>query len=134
MSALRNPLAPRWDPDRAYEDALWASPFTGTRISHGDTDFEVERNGQWLVIEGKRYGEEMSMGQRLTNEERVRQGRTVLFIYGDPPTGIVAMQHYPGPIRDATWADVWQFERSWFVWANKQAKPSPAFCAFQEAS
>lgn len=133
MSELRNPTAPRWDPDRAYKDALWASPFAGTRISHGDTDFELERNGQWLVIEGKRLGEEMPTGQRLTNEERVRQGRTVLLIYGDPPTGIVAMQHYPGPIREATWAHVWHFERTWFEWANQQDKPAFVESSFKEA-
>jgi hypothetical protein len=93
MSVLRNPLAVRWDPDLMWEKAGLRTPFVRpngapTKITFGDMDLLTERNGHFLFIEGKRQDEEPSLGQEILLKALVRDGHTVLVIYGDPPTDI----------------------------------------------
>lgn len=132
MGELRNPVADRWDLDKGIrEQGLW-SPFP-RGITFADLDSETEIRGHYLVIEGKRDGEQMTGGQWKTNCARVRDGRTVLLIYGDPPHDVRRMAHFqgaPDPVRTgtcvpATLEDVLYFCCWWARWADKQPYPEP---------
>jgi hypothetical protein len=132
MGELRNPLADRWDLDKGIrEQGLW-QPFP-RRITFADLDSETEIHGQYLDIEGKREGQEMPYGQWKTYCERVRDGRTVLLIYGDPPYDVRQMFHFKGgadPVQrgtciPATLQDVLWFCTLWARWADKQPYPEP---------
>jgi hypothetical protein len=132
MGELRNPAADRWDLDRGIrERRLWA-PFP-RGITFADLDSETEIRGQYLDIEGKREGEELRPGQWKSSCARVRDGRTVLLIYGDPPHDIRQMAHFRGgvdPVRrgaciPATLEDVLLFCFLWARWADEQPYPEP---------
>ena len=137
MAELRNPIADRWDLDKGIrEQQLWA-PFP-RGITFADLDNETEIHGQYLDIEGKREGQELSGGQWRSSCQRVRDGRTVLLIYGDPPYDIRQMFHFAGgvdPVRlgicvPATLGDVLMFCTLWALWADKQPWPEPKLSAF----
>jgi hypothetical protein len=129
MSELRNPLAPRWDWDRFLKPYGACFP---RGISFGDLDGEIEIHRHFLVTEGKRMGESLSNGQRYAMDARVKDGRTVLIIYGNPPGEIMAMQHWAhGPIRSASWCDVWNFCKAWAQWADTEPPPAIRLCGFR---
>ena len=75
----------------------------------------------------------MPAGQWKTNCRRVRDGRTVLLIYGDPPYDVRQMAHFRGeadPVRTgacipATLEHVLYFCVFWAHWADKQPWPEP---------
>ena len=125
MAELRNPTADRWDFDRGYRE-LRLGPCFPRGISHADVDSETEINGRWLVIEGKRAHERLQGGQLYTNRARVREGRTVLIVYGDPPYDVVAMQHFrwgaDDGIEPASLADVHRFCSEWARWAESDRR------------
>lgn len=125
MGELRNPTADRWDFDRGYREKGLGACFP-RGITHADVDSETEINGRWLVIEGKREHERLSGGQLYANRVRVRQGRTVLIVYGNPPYDVIAMQNFrrmPNEgIEPATLADVHRFCREWAQWAKEERK------------
>jgi hypothetical protein len=118
MSELRNHIAARWDPDLAFRHAGLETPFA-RGITFGDVDLETEANGHFLTIEGKRTDEELSAGQVYTMDARVRDGRTVLVIYGDPPISIRFMRVWGGERSPADIAAFWNFVHRWFVWAER---------------
>lgn len=130
MAELRNPLADRWDLDKGIREQGLHRPFP-RGITFADQDSETEIRGQYLNLEGKREGEEMRAGQWRTNCARVRDGRTVLLIYGDPPYGIRQMCHFrggPDPVRvgkcvPATLEHVLYFCTFWAAWADRQPWP-----------
>lgn len=133
MSELGHPDAPRWDFDRYFREQHLGTPFSDG-VTFADVDIEIERHGQWLVIEGKRTGDHLSTGQARAMEERVRQGRTCLIVWGDPEIGTVSeigiyQEYFPGSDRvrlirlPATLEDVWQFCRSWWNYADAQPWP-----------
>lgn len=130
MAELRNPRADRWDLDRGIRE-LALGPCFPRGITFADLDSETEINGRYLVIEGKRGGEPLRPGQWRACRARVRDGRTVLIIYGDPPYGVRQMAAFtggPDPVRDggcvpASLRDVLAFCAAWAAWA--QAQPAP---------
>lgn len=128
MSELRNKAATVWDFDLGHRMNGLSNPFP-RGITHADVDSETEISGQFFVIEAKRVingrPEKLSTGQILTNRERVRQGRTVLVVWGDPETlRVDYMQLFShGEIMPATWRDFHRFESDWAAWAERQWRP-----------
>lgn len=129
MAILRNHIAARWDLDLAFKAAGLGTPFP-RGITFGDVDAETEINGQYLVMEGKRAGEEPSAGQTYTMDARVRDGRTCIVVYGDPPTGIVAMRVWGGDKRPITLQQFWAFIHAWAEWAETSQRPGSRINGF----
>lgn len=137
MAELRNPAADRWDLDKGIRE-LGLPPAFPRGISFADVDSETEIRGRFLVIEGKRLGEQLRAGQWRACRARVLDGRTVLLIYGDPPYDVRAMAHFHGgvdPVRTgrcvpATLPDVLGFCWQWAEWAIAQPPPQPRPCLF----
>ena len=83
------------------------------------------------MIEGKRDGQQMSGGQWKANCARVRDGRTVLLVYGTPPHDVRRMFCFRGgvdPVREGTCVaaqleDVLLFCQIWAQWADRQPAP-----------
>jgi hypothetical protein len=119
MSVLRDHNALRWDPDLMWQQAGLSTPFVHsdgqpTKITFGDSDLVVERNGHFLYIEGKRSGEEPSTGQEILLESLHRDGHTVLIIYGDPPTDIRELRWWRGKRQPSNIEDFHDAISGWF--------------------
>lgn len=121
MSAIRNHDAIRWDLDRAFEEAGLGTPFvrangTPTRISFGDLDLVTERHGHFLFMEGKRDGDEPSLGQAILYDALLHDGHTVLIFYGVPPTDVRELRWWPNKDRQsATLRDLHAEIGAWFL-------------------
>lgn len=98
MGELRNLVAERWDFDRGFREQGLGPCFT-RRITFGDLDAETEVNDRFLCIEGKREDEPLSKGQYYTNAARVRNGRTVLIVHGDPPYDVRYVHRFRWKLR-----------------------------------
>jgi hypothetical protein len=105
---LRNPNAARWD-------------FLAGLLPHGieptDIDLCIERNGHFLIMEGKRNGEIMPKGQeRFLNA--LRNGPrsvTVVTFWGNPPDEIVAFRPWgQAESSDTTTEGFRTYIRAWF--------------------
>jgi hypothetical protein len=119
VSIVRNHAAARWDPDLMWEQGGLPTPFVRpngqpTRITFGDVDLITERHGHFLFIEGKRNHEEPSPGQEILLDALVRDGHTVVIIYGDPPTGIRELRWWRQRERQST--DVIDFHSQVAAW------------------
>lgn len=122
MAALRNNDGTRWDWDLGIRGL---GPCFPRGISWGDVDGEIEINGHFLVVEGKRPQQAIVGGQKYTMDARVADGRVVFVVYGNPPTGIESMQFYPQPQRfAATWETFWKACSEWADWAQAEARPA----------
>lgn len=131
MAVLRNHLAVRWDLDLAFRAAGLDTPFP-RGITFADVDGETEINGQYLVMEGKRADEELSLGQAYTMDARVRDGRTCVVVYGEPPTGIVAMRVWGAKRHPVVLDAFWSFVREWVQWAETNRRPNQSVNAFMQ--
>ena len=121
MAELRNNDGTRWDWDRGIKHL---GPCFPRRISFGDLDGEIEINGHFLVVEGKRSGQTIDGGQRYAMDARLRDGRVIYVVYGQPPTDIQTMQFWPDIARvAATWETFHQACREWAEWAEAEARP-----------
>lgn len=134
MAILRNKNATRWDWDR-YLCAEGRGPWAPRGISTGDVDAEIEINGWFLVLEGKRSQEDLSTGQRIAMKRRVADGRKVLIVRGDPDEQTIASIEVFGAldpliIFPAGWADLHELMRCWAAWANFQPRREPRPCPF----
>lgn len=80
--------------------------FRPTRISFGDLDAVVERNGQFLVLETKGEGVPVPTGQEMMFNRMIDCGNyTVLILWGKPPCEVTAWRIWPGlkvPVDKAT--------------------------------
>lgn len=124
MGELRNNDGTRWDWDRGTSPL---GPCFPRRITWGDLDGEVEIGGHFLVVEGKRSHQSVTGGQKYAMDARVRDGRTVYVVYGNPPLEIEAMQFWPEPTRvSATWETFWRACREWADWAMLEPAPEPS--------
>jgi hypothetical protein len=128
MSKLRNNDGTRWDWD---EGTAPYGPCFPRRISWGDLDGEVEINGHFLVLEGKRSHQSVTGGQKYAMDARIADGRVVYVVYGDPPLDIRAIQFWPDPRRfPATWETFWLACREWARWAEQTPRPEPHRAVF----
>jgi hypothetical protein len=125
---MRN-LRHQCGPDGCYMDTLWDwSPFndcfgdSGIRIS--DLDGMVERNGHFLILDGKRVnpaGErEIRNGHRRLYKRSAIRGDTVIVFHGYPPTDIrFVRQWLPGgefiQERPCDLAELKDLVAQWFI-------------------
>jgi hypothetical protein len=71
------------------------------KIRPMDIDGIVEKNGHFLVLEGKPVGQNIPYGQRLTLERLAAQDETsVLILYGEPgdPEKMKLMGYHDEPV------------------------------------
>jgi len=130
MANLRRFDAPRWDWDK-YLSECRLGPYFPRGITTGDLDCEVEISGRFLVLEGKREHEALSTGQRIAMDARVKDGRTVFIVYGEPPGDIRYMKQWPdGEKVPASWAMLHSAVRQWADWAEAAGRPTPRPCWF----
>lgn len=128
MAELRNNDGTRWDWDKGTRHL---GPCFPRRISWGDLDGEVEINGHFLVLEGKRSHQSVVGGQKYAMDARFNDGRTIYVVYGDPPTDIRAIQFWPDTRRfPASWETFWQACREWALWAEQTDRPEARRSAF----
>ena len=119
----------------SFIGALWDwkflddSCFPGTRITVGDLDGIVERNGEFLVIEAK--GENVPLkpnsGQDILYRALAKKGFTVVYLNGEKNNTKYMTILNPcdtkwGERRVATNADVIAFISTWFQRANKKTR------------
>lgn len=135
MSELRNPTATRWDFDKFFRKAGY-EPCFSRGVTFADVDAEIEINGHFLVIEGKRTAQNLEIGQARAMTARVRDGRVCLVVFGQPETGEVThlqrwgnaqVQAIPIP---ATLEDLWKFCRAWDRWARMEVQPKSRLSNF----
>lgn len=130
MSELRNEKAKRWDLDAIFRLACGLSPLPG-KISFADVDFETEIHRHFLVLEGKRVGQELGEGQERAMTARYEDGRTCVAFWGNPDTGEVSrMQIWPEGRKPASRKILWDFINQWAKWAKAQERPTPRSSAF----
>lgn len=144
MSELRDASATRWDLDRMFRRDGLVGPFTDG-VTFADVDFEIERNDRFLVLEGKRDGQFLSVGQRRAMEARLRTGRTCVVFWGNPDEGMVHeigtyAEHFPGSAgmklirRPADNKALRDLCAAWWSWADSQGPISVVRCAFDPAA
>ena len=134
MSVLRNGAATRWDLDLIFGKLRLGPPF-GEGVTFADVDFEIERKGRFLVLEGKREGQYLSTGQSRAMQARLWTGRTCLVFWGDPDAGNVTevgiyvpkfrgARSYDLARRPADCAALWTVCHVWWTWADAQPWPA----------
>lgn len=77
------------DDRQRFAEHLWDWEFLNSalpgKIRPMDIDGIIERNGHFLVLEGKALGKEISTGQRITLENLSEKPNiSVLVLYGEP--------------------------------------------------
>jgi hypothetical protein len=118
--------------DGCYRAELWDwTPFndcfgdSGIRIS--DIDGIVERNGLFLMLDGKRVGRRgeraISNGQRRLYTQFANKGGHVLVFHGQPPITVQWLRQWlPGgefiQERACDLAGMRTVVAEWYVWAN----------------
>jgi hypothetical protein len=128
LAELRNNDGTRWDWDKGTKHL---GPCFPRRISWGDLDGEIEINGHFLVVEGKRTHQSITGGQKYSMDARLRDGRVIYVVYGDPPTDIRAMQFWPDAQRvSATWETFWHACKEWAEWAESEPRPEERHAIF----
>ena len=98
---------------------------TGIRIT--DLDGFVERNEQFLLIEGKGAGVRLPQGQIRAYRALAKKGFTIIIIWGEPnkPHQMalwLPRQPFAGIPVDATLDDIARDVSAWFDRANKTGK------------
>jgi hypothetical protein len=112
-----------------YRDELWDwTPFndcfgnSGIRIS--DVDGMVERNGLFLMLDGKRDGAPISAGQLRMYKQFALKGGHVIVFHGQPPVTVATVRQWlPGDdnVVGPTQCDLAGLKRivaDWYEWAN----------------
>ena len=98
--------------------------FAPTRIRITDGDGIVERNGYFLLIETKKKGANIPIGQQILFDAFVRQGNHVMIIWGyqsdDLCDTILLGTSTPYERKAIDKNDLKTIVRQWFEWANKQ--------------
>lgn len=116
-----------------FIDGLWdwgilQGCFGGTKIQPSDIDGLVERNGNFLVLEGKHPGVKLNQGQLMTFNSMINTGLfTVVVIWGKNNYPIEMLVMYPPPLQSkqgkASIEDLRRVVSWWFRYANKKRKP-----------
>lgn len=130
MGELRDKTATRWDLDHMFRRDGIVGPFTDG-VTFADVDFEIERNDRFLVLEGKRDGQFLSIGQRRAMAARLRTGRTCVVFWGDPDAGVVheiGVYHEQFPGSGHMTMTRWKADNkalrdlcaAWWDWASNQ--------------
>lgn len=110
---------------RQNNDDRW--DFLAGLLPHGinptDVDLMYERRGHFLVLEGKRTGASVRLGQRrfLDALARLRPWFFVIHFYGTPPDQVDAFGVWPSPASPGTTEDLRIRIQSWFDWVEKSA-------------
>jgi len=105
---MDNFIASKWS--YSYFDQA----FQPTRISFGDLDAVVERNGQFLVLETKGEGVPVPRGQERMFNSMVGLGCfTVLVLWGKPPCEVTACRIWPGIKFNTDKDAVFEFIKEW---------------------
>ena len=105
-----------------FTKALWDWGFLdgcfagGIRVS--DLDGIVERNGKFLVLEGKSLRRGIPSGQRYMFNALKRLGCFEIVILWGEANSVEFMQIWPHDKMPAGAEDIQDFVRSWFLWAN----------------
>jgi hypothetical protein len=95
------------DDRESFAEHLWDWGFLNSalpgKIRPMDIDGIVERNGHFLVLEGKSLGASMSTGQRITLENLSEKPKVhVLILYGEPksskPEKMRLLDHHSEPV------------------------------------
>lgn len=114
-----------------FTAALWDwglldACFAGTKIRIGDLDGIVERNGEFLVLEGKGPGVTITQGQHLMFKRMAfAKGFTVIVMFGEPGSPEQLQIWYPGKsvpkiYRGANAQLLCERVSAWFRWANRK--------------
>lgn len=120
------------DRNGCYREQLWDwTPFndcfgdSGIRIS--DIDGMVERNGLFLMLDGKNVGPDggcfISAGQRRMYEQFAYKGGHVIVFWGHPPASVLWMRQWlpGGQLKDKQEIDLDGLRAvvsAWYLWAN----------------
>lgn len=93
-------------------------------INPTDIDLMYERRGHFLVLEGKRSGSTIRMGQRrcLDALAALRPRVYVIHFYGTPPDQVDAFGVWPLPATPATTDDLIARIQQWFSWVEATAR------------
>ena len=111
---MENFIASKWS-YRHFDEV-----FSPTRISFGDLDGVVERNGKFLVIETKGEGIPVPRGQAIMFDRLVEKGDfTVVVLWGNPPCEVKQWCLWPLQIEDANKDIVRSFIDEWWREANQ---------------
>jgi len=119
-----------------YRAELWDwTPFndcfgdSGIRIS--DIDGMVERNGFFLMLDGKRLGAYLSSGQLRMYKQFALKGGHVIVFHGTPPATVVTVRQWlpgdadvVGPV-DCDLDGLKSIVASWYQWANGMPSIKP---------
>lgn len=112
----------------AFTAALWDWGFLdrcfgGTKIKISDVDGIVERNGCFLLLEGKPVGKAIGRGQEILFRQLTSKGFTVMIIRGVPPVPErmqiwYAHHRKPEPEVAVSEQDIQERVTAWYKWAN----------------
>jgi len=100
--------------ERLWDWGFLNAAFPG-QIRPMDLDGIVEKNGQFLVLEGKPLGHSLPTGQKITLEKMAaKDDFCVVVLFGEPgqPEQMKVLGHHDMPI-DCTKADVVRLVEAW---------------------
>jgi hypothetical protein len=122
---------------KKFEEGLWDWEFLrqcfGGNIVPSDLDGIVERNGQFLVLEGKSSGTKIPEGQQILFENFIKSGHfTVIVLWGEsnkPEKMLFTSATQQVMIDPATIKDVKDFAYKWYAEAcnHKQLRTKGLF-------
>lgn len=114
-----------------FVGSLWNWKFLerylGGSIAPSDIDGIVERNGQFLILEGKSRGTPIPKGQKIMFENLLNTGLcTVVILWGEPnkPEKMMAVSHdfKKVVINPASEKDIQEYIGKWYRKACEQSK------------
>ena len=80
-----------------------------------DLDMVIERHDNYLIIENKQPGEELSRGQQYTLEKlQKRPGVTLWVVYGIPPSQIISVGPLNGEQRPCDVHELRAMAQEWW--------------------
>jgi len=121
--------------DGRFEWDFLKPAFRPTRIEPMDLDAVIERHGQFLVFETKRFPDTpIPEGQRITLNALLKTGRFTVFVLRGKTADTISslLVCYPGSTmgtgkhkQPADARYVIERTRAWFKWASAKPPPSP---------
>lgn len=109
-----------------WDWAILDGCFGHTRVRPTDIDGLVERNGQFLLLEGKSPGKSVPTGQEIIFRRLLKTGIfTIIVIWGIPDTPESLKLFYRTSVKTiepATLADLRAAVHSWFSWAEAKVR------------
>jgi len=107
-----------------WDWAILDGCFGNTRIRPTDIDGLVERNGLFLLLEGKGPNVPVPLAQRILFERLRQTGLfTIVVVWGEPnsPAAMQVMtRRGQGKRKPASMADLRRIVKRWFRYADKQ--------------